>query len=157
MIQPLREFMEAAMAEAVRARESGDYAVGTIIVKDGEVVARASNRSKRDEDPTAHAEILAIRDATRRFGTRHLKGCVLYATHEPCPMCASAAVWAMLDGIVSGARMEDMIEYRRQKGNDNWLWRSIHIPARDVLAKGDPKLFLVEEFMRDECNKLFHS
>ena len=157
MYRPMKKFMEAAIDEAIQAREDGDYGVGAVIVKDGKVITRASNRSKRDEDPTAHAEVIAIREAARVFGTRHLKGCVLYATHEPCPMCASTAVWAMLDGIVYGAKMEDMIKYRKVKANNNWLWRSIHIPAAKVLAKGEPKLFLVREFMSEECKRLFHS
>ena len=157
MIQPMEIFMKAAIDEAIQAKESGDYAVGAVIVKDNKIIIRAGNRIKNDQDPTHHAEIVAIRKASQLLGTRHLEECVLYTTHAPCPMCASAAIWARMKGIVSGAKMCDMIDYRKSNGNQDWSWRTISLPASLVIEKGDPKLFLVEEFMRDECRKLFHS
>lgn len=72
-------------------------------------------------------------------------------------MCGAAAVWARLDGIVYGARLADMIEYRAPSGNDDWSWRTIDVPAQTVLQAGEPKLFLIAEFMRAECISLFHS
>jgi tRNA(Arg) A34 adenosine deaminase TadA len=148
--------MEAAIAEATEARDNGDYAIGAIIVHDGQVISRATNRSKVDQDATQHAEIVAIRQASQMLGSRYLEECILYTTHEPCPMCAAAVVWAKMRGVVSGARMEDMTDYRIKNGNDEWKWRTISIPAREVLAKGEPKVMLIEEFMRDECRQLFH-
>lgn len=152
-----RKFMEAAIEEAASARTGGDYAIGAVIVRSGEIVARAANRSKIDQDATQHAELVAIRNASKKLGSRYLGGCVLYATHEPCPMCAAAAVWAKMQGIVSGAKMEDMREYHLKNGNEEWKWRVIRIPAREVLTKGDPQLEIIEDFMRDECRALFHS
>ena len=157
MIQSKKEFMKAAIEEALRAKEMGDYAVGAVIVKNDEIIARAGNRIKIDKDSTQHAEVIVIREASKILDSRFLEGCVLYTTHEPCPMCATAAVWARLEGIVSGAKMEDMIDYKFKKGNNDFTWRTVDIPASEVLQKGDPKLFLVEEFMREECKKLFHS
>ncbi|MBI2583566.1 MAG: nucleoside deaminase, partial [Candidatus Aenigmarchaeota archaeon] len=112
---------------------------------------------KLDEDPINHAEILAIRKASKFLGTRHLRGYILYTTHEPCTMCASASVWAMLDGVVSGATIQDMAAYRNKYGNGKWLWRTIDIPASEIFQKGTPSPFHVGEFMREECRKLFHS
>ena len=150
------KFMTAAIEEAVRSQEKGDYAIGAAIVKDGEIIARAQNRSKIDNDATKHAEMLAIQEASKKLKSRHLNGCILYTTHEPCPMCASAAVWAKLSRIVSGARTEDMAGYSFKNGNDDWNWRTIRISAREILEKGEPKVQMTEECMRSECRKLFH-
>lgn len=157
MIQPKEEFMLKAIEEALNAKNYGDYAVGAVIVQDDRIIAKAGNRSKVDQDPIHHAEILAIKEASRILGKRHLTDCILYTTHEPCPMCSSAAVWAMMKGIVYGAKIDDMREYRIRNGNNEWLWRTIDIPAAHILEKGDPKLILIGGFMREECKKLFHA
>jgi tRNA(Arg) A34 adenosine deaminase TadA len=157
MVEPERKFMEAAIAEAKDARSRGDYAFGAVIVRDGEIVARATNRAKIDKDATQHAEVAAIRAASRMLGSRYLERCILYTTHEPCPMCAAAAIWANMEGVVSGAKIEDIWNYHLKNGNAEWKWRVINIPAREVLSKGDPKVEIVEEFMREECCRLFHA
>lgn len=82
---------------------SGDVPVGAVIVHDGRVVGAASNRTLRDEDATAHAEVLAIRAASRELGSWRLNGCTLYVTLEPCAMCAGAIVLARVDRVVFGA------------------------------------------------------
>jgi len=149
--------MLAAIEEANNSRMQGDYAIGAVIAKGNEILVRVTNRSKLDQDATAHAEVRAIREASRALKTRYLEGCILYTTHEPCPMCASAAVWAKLKGIVFGARMLDMSDYHLKNGNDEWKWRVIAITCREVLEKGDPKIELIEDYMRDECLTLFHT
>jgi tRNA(adenine34) deaminase len=94
----------AATLEAARAAASqGDVPVGAIMVRDDKIIARASNRTVRDQDPTAHAELLAIRAAAQALGSWHLAGCTLYVTLEPCAMCAGAIVLARLDRVVFGA------------------------------------------------------
>ncbi len=95
--------MEAALAEARTAGAAGDVPVGALVVRHGVVVARASNRTVRDHDPTAHAELLAIRQAARALGDWRLTGCTLYVTLEPCAMCAGALVLARIDRLVFGA------------------------------------------------------
>jgi tRNA(Arg) A34 adenosine deaminase TadA len=138
--------------------QAGDYAVGAAIVKGDAVVAKSGNRIKLDNDPFHHAEIVAIRQAAKTLGARHLHDCVLYTTHEPCPMCASAAVFAKMKGIVYGAHIEDMRYYGLKNGNEEWSWRVIQIPAHEILEKATtPKLFVVKGFMREECKKLFHT
>jgi tRNA(Arg) A34 adenosine deaminase TadA len=157
MIFPDQKFMKAAIEEAIRSRENGDYAIGAVIVLNGEILVRATNRSKIEMDATQHSEVVAIRKASQKLNSRYLENCVLYTTHEPCPMCAAAAFWAKLAGIVSGAKMEDMADYSAKNGNEEYKWRTIRISAKEILAKGDPKIEIIEEFMRDECKNLFHS
>ncbi|OGY90334.1 MAG: hypothetical protein A3B30_00505 [Candidatus Komeilibacteria bacterium RIFCSPLOWO2_01_FULL_52_15] len=149
--------MQVAIDEAIKARDAGDYAVGAVIVKGGKVIARASNRSKRDESPVAHAETLAILEACKIFKSRHLLNCVLYTTHEPCTMCASVIVWAKLAGAVYGARIDDMKQHREHNGNHDYQWRTIEISCDEVIAKSTEKIELVKDFMREECMTLFHS
>jgi tRNA(adenine34) deaminase len=94
-------WMRAALAEAAAAGE--DVPVGAVVVAGDAIVARASNRTARDRDPTAHAEVLAVRAAAAALGRWRLSGCTLYVTLEPCAMCAGALVLARLDRVVFGA------------------------------------------------------
>jgi tRNA(adenine34) deaminase len=96
--------MREALAEAERAAQEGEIPVGAVIVCDGEIVGRGRNRKERTADPTAHAEILAIREAAVNRGAWRLAGCTLYCTLEPCPMCAGAIVQARLDRLVFAIR-----------------------------------------------------
>jgi len=95
--------MRLALEEARAAGAEGDVPVGAVVVRGDEVVGRASNAREREQDPTAHAEILALRQAARAIGNWHLEGCTLYVTLEPCAMCAGALVLARLDRLVLGA------------------------------------------------------
>ena len=111
--------MDTALGEARKARDAGEVPVGAVIVRDGAVIAAAHNRTLTDRDPTAHAEILAIRAAARTLGSERLVGCDLYVTLEPCPMCAAAISFARLrrlyfaaydpksGGVEQGARIFD--------------------------------------------------
>lgn len=95
--------MDLAMAEARAAAARGEVPVGAVIVRDGVVIARAGNRTLADRDPTAHAEILAIRAACTALGSERLPGCDLYVTLEPCPMCAGAIAFARIRRLYFGA------------------------------------------------------
>jgi tRNA(adenine34) deaminase len=95
--------MEEALAEARAAESQGDVPIGAVVVRAGQVIARGRNRREADRDPTAHAEILALRDAATSVGAWRLAGCTLYVTLEPCFMCAGAVVNARLDRLVYGA------------------------------------------------------
>lgn len=96
-------YMRLALVEAGKAAACGEVPVGAVVVRDGEVVATAHNRRETDRDPTAHAEVLAIRSAAAALGAWRLSGCTLYVTIEPCPMCAGAIVLARIDELVFGA------------------------------------------------------
>ncbi len=96
-------WMERAIGLARSAGKAGDVPVGAVIVSNGQVIAEAENRRERDHDPTAHAEILALRAAGATLQSWHLNACTLYVTLEPCPMCAGAIVLARLGLLVYGA------------------------------------------------------
>jgi cytidine deaminase len=99
-----RSHMETALAEARAAAGRGEVPVGAVIVgPDGDVIARAGNRTREFADPTAHAEMLAIRDACARLGSERLTGCDLYVTLEPCAMCAAAISAARIARLYYGA------------------------------------------------------
>ena len=98
-------FMERALAEAERAAAAGEVPVGAVLVHgaSGEVLAAAGNRTEADHDPSAHAELLAIRAACAERGSPRLTGCDLYVTLEPCPMCAQAISFARIRRLYFGA------------------------------------------------------
>jgi tRNA(adenine34) deaminase len=95
--------MRLALEEARRCLEHGDVPIGAVVTHDGHVLASAGNERELAGDPTAHAEILALRAAASELGTWRLEGCTLFVTLEPCAMCAGAAVLARLDRVVFGA------------------------------------------------------
>lgn len=97
---PDLEAMREALAEARKANAAGEVPIGAVIVCRGEMIARGQNSVIRTSDPTAHAEIVALRQAARTFGNYRLNGCSLFVTLEPCAMCAGAMVHARLDRLV---------------------------------------------------------
>jgi len=96
------QFMREALAEARLAEAAGEVPVGAIVVRGTEILGRGANRMIETYDPSAHAEIVAMREASRRLANYRLTGCTLYVTMEPCAMCAGAAVLARLDRLVYG-------------------------------------------------------
>jgi tRNA(adenine34) deaminase len=98
-----QSFMDLALSEASAAQAAGEVPVGCVIVRDGSVVARAGNRTMSDRDPTAHAEMIAIRAAARALGSERLTECDLYVTLEPCAMCATAISFARIRRLYYGA------------------------------------------------------
>jgi tRNA(adenine34) deaminase len=100
---PDERVMRLALAEARAAAAGGDVPVGAVIVRGDEILARQGNAREREQDPTAHAEILALRQASSAIGSWHLEGCAMVVTLEPCAMCAGAIVLARLDRLVFGA------------------------------------------------------
>ena len=98
-----RTFMDLALKAAEAAGKAGEVPIGAVVVRDNAVIASAGNRTLRDKDPTAHAEILAIRDAARTIGSERLVDCDLYVTLEPCTMCAGAISFARIRRLYYGA------------------------------------------------------
>jgi len=95
--------MAAALEEARAAARAGDVPVGCVVVREGRIIARGRNRREADRDPTAHAELLALREAARAVGAWRLAGCTVVVTLEPCAMCAGALVLARVDRLVYGS------------------------------------------------------
>lgn len=94
--------MEEALKEARKAMEMGEVPVGAVVVKDGQIIGRGHNLTEASKDPTAHAEMIAIRQAALHLGGWRLTGCHMYVTVEPCPMCAGALVWARIEKLFIG-------------------------------------------------------
>ena len=132
-------FMRRAIALAdasVTTLEGGPF--GAVIVRDGRIVGEGANRVTTDHDPTAHAEIVAIRDACRTLSSFSLEGCVIYTSCEPCPMCLAAIYWARLSRIVYGNTRKDAA---RIGFDDDLIYREValaiaqrSVPARRLLA-----------------------
>ena len=108
-------FMEQAGRMRDLALETGDQRFGAVIVKQGRIVGQAPSRVVVNRDPTAHAEMEAIRDAARNLGTRDLGDCVLYSTSRACPMCEAAAYWANFKGMRFGSSISDAGEPRLRR------------------------------------------
>jgi tRNA(adenine34) deaminase len=103
MITSVLEAMQAALTEARAAADAGEVPIGAVILREDAIIARSQNRVLRDNDPTAHAEIVCIREAARALGNYRLNGCSLFVTLEPCAMCAGAMIHARLDRLVFAA------------------------------------------------------
>lgn len=102
------EFMKIAIDEAIKAREKGEIPVGVVIVRDGEILAKAHNLKETLKLPTAHAEILAIEEACKKIDNWRLTGCEMYVTLEPCAMCAAAISQSRISKIYIGTFNKDM-------------------------------------------------
>lgn len=98
----MERYMKEALAEAKKAAAAGEVPVGAVIVKDGEIIGRGHNETETARDPTAHAEMIAIRQAAKNLGGWRLTGCTMYVTTEPCSMCAGAIVWSRISRLFIG-------------------------------------------------------
>jgi tRNA(adenine34) deaminase len=141
-------FMREALAEARLAADKGEVPIGCVIVKDGEIVGRGHNLREASQDPTAHAEMIAIRDAASRLGAWRLTGCALYVTVEPCPMCAGAIVLARIDRLVYALPDEKAGAVRTLYGicSDPRLNHRVSDIVEGVLA--DEARALIQDFFR---------
>lgn len=98
----MKKFMIEALAEAEKAAALGEIPVGAVIVRDGRIIGRGHNLTETAKDPTAHAEMIAIREAAKKIGGWRLIGCEMFVTCEPCAMCAGAMVWARIEKVYIG-------------------------------------------------------
>lgn len=139
-------FLRRAIAlalENVQAGKGGPF--GAVIVRAGEIVGEAANSVFTTNDPTAHAEVNAIRTACRNLGVFELRGCVIYTSSEPCPMCLAACYWAHLDRIYFAANAEDAA---RAGFDDAFLYREMALPAAE-------RSLPAEELLREEAQASF--
>jgi tRNA(Arg) A34 adenosine deaminase TadA len=123
--------------ENMRAGAGGPF--GAVVVRDGEILGRGWNQVTSTNDPTAHAEVVAIREACRRLGRFHLDGCEIYASCEPCPMCLSAIYWARLERLYFAATREDAAA---AGFDDARIYREIPKP---VAERGLPSVQLLRD------------
>lgn len=129
MMEKEYTFMREAVALAAKnANGNGGGPFGAVIVKDGKIISAASNSVTPDKDPTAHAEVNAIRQACKQLGTHDLTGCVLYTSCEPCPMCLSAAYWAHVDKIYFAADRNDA---EKAGFSDAFIYNQFGIPMSE--------------------------
>ena len=137
-------FMAEAIKEArqgIRIGDGGPF--GCVIVKDNKIVGRGHNLVVSHNDPTAHGEITAIRDACNNLNSFSLAGCELYTTAQPCPMCLAAVLWARIDRVYYGCNLEDTAEIGF---NDIEFYQAL---------KGEKQLCSLEEISRADCLDLF--
>jgi len=137
--------LAAFTARSMRTSYPRPFGAAIIDTKTGELLLRALNAVAQEFDPSSHAEVRAIRLATRRLKRLSLAGYTLYSTCEPCPMCMSTALWAGLDRVVYGATIADANNHCDQ----------IQIPATEVAARSDMSCVVDGPVLRDECYALF--
>ena len=143
-----RAFMARAIELSRIHMEAGDGGpFGAVVVKDGEVVGEGWNQVTSSGDPTAHAEVMAIRKACQHLGTFSLKGCEIYTSCEPCPMCLSAIYWARLDRATYANGQADAAAIRF---DDAWLYREVALPM-------DERSLPLVQLMREEALEVFRA
>lgn len=150
---PRKEFMEIAIQEAIACRKFEEHPVGAVIVQGHEIIGQSGNRTHRDTNPMHHAEVVVIGLASRHLGKKNLSDCILYTTHEPCPMCAAACVYARIGGIVFGTSIDDAARFVAKYPQVSW--RSIGVSLSTIISSGDSSFFVIEGFMRRQCTSLF--
>lgn len=142
-----KHFMQLAIDLSIENVANGGGPFGAVIVKDGEVVATGTNRVTANNDPTAHAEVTAIRAACQKQGSFKLEGCTIYTSCEPCPMCLSAIYWAGLSRICFGCNKQDADNINF---GDKFIYEEIERPMAE-------RTIPTENFMRDEALQAFRS
>jgi guanine deaminase len=135
-------FMQLALEEA----KKGDAPYGAVIVKDNQVVAKAHNTVRRDNDPSAHAEINVIRSLTAQIKSTSLEGYTIYTTGEPCPMCATACIWTGISEIVYAVSIQDLIAVNQSQ---------IDITCEEVIAKSFRNIKVTKGVLKSDCLELF--
>jgi len=124
----IEKFMRKAIALSIENIQKGGGPFGAVIVKDGKLIATGSNRVTANTDPTAHAEINAIRKASRKLGTFDLSGCQIYSSCEPCPMCLGAIYWAHLDKLYYG---NTKVDAKNIGFDDSFIYDEIDLKPKD--------------------------
>ena len=139
------KFMIRAIELSINSANGSGGPFGCVIVKDGEIIAEGSNKVTFSNDPTAHAEIVAIRDACKKLNTFNLSGCDIYTSCEPCPMCLSAIYWSHIDNIYYANTREDA---KKIDFDDSFIYSEISKNLNDRKIK-------MKQMHRDEALKAF--
>ena len=141
-----RELMEQTISVTRTGIAAGQTPFGAVIARDGELIVSAHNIVWQSTDPTAHAEINAIRQAALALNTIDLSDCEMWTSCEPCPMCLSAIHWSKLKRVVYGATIEDAATAG---------FSELHMPAKELAKVGGSSLIVEQGALREECRKLF--
>lgn len=141
-----KSHMERAIQKAKEGITGGQSPFGAVVVKDSKIVSSAHNTVWRDSDPTAHAEMNAIRQAAKALGTIDLSGTFMYTTCEPCPMCLAAIHWSKIDRVIYGAVIADA---------DAAGFTELTIDAKDMVRMGGSPLIVESGMLQKECAALF--
>ena len=139
------KFMERAIELSIESINIGGGPFGSVIVKDDKIIAEGSNKVTFSNDPTAHAEIVAIREACKKLNTFNLSGCDLYASCEPCPMCLSAIYWSHVDNIFYANTREDA---KKINFDDSLIYS-------EISKKNEDRKIPIKQMLRDEALKAF--
>lgn len=144
--QYFANFMTIALEEAKQSLREGNKGFGSVLVRDGAVVDRSHDTAVTDNDPTAHAEIKLIRAASGRDTKHNLEGCMLVTTHEPCPMCMGAAIWARVPKIVYGTSIEQSKKLGRMM---------IDLRSEEIANRAPWKTEVVGGILADQCSRFY--
>ena len=145
MSAEIEKYMKEAIKLSIENVEKGGGPFGAVIVKDGEIIARGANRVTSSNDPTAHAEVTAIREAAKALNTFNLKGCEIYTSCEPCPMCLAAIYWALIDLIYFGNTKTDA---KNIVFDDSFIYEEIEKPI-------NKRTIQTTQLLRDEALQAF--
>lgn len=140
----MNKFMQEAIEEARRGIQDGDGGpFGAVVVKEGKIIGKGHNQVIKNNDPTCHGEVMAIKDACKTLNNFDLSGCEIYTTGEPCPMCYGAILWSNIEKVYYGCNIvdTDIIGFR-----DDNFYKKMH---------GDYRQKFMKEIDRDECLKLY--
>lgn len=140
------QHMRTAVEEARRAQAEGNTGYGAVVVYEGQVVGQGHDTAATERDPSLHAEVNAIRQAAKTLQRADLCGAILVSTCEPCPMCASLAVWANLTTIVYGVSIEETAQLGRSR---------IRVPAAEIVQRSPAVVEVVGDVLHDECRALY--
>ena len=141
------KFMEMAIRLSEDNIDTGGGPFGAVIVRDGEVIATGTNRVVPNNDPTAHAEVMAIRSACEKLGTFQLTGCTVYSSCEPCPMCLGAIYWAHIDRLYYGCNKLDAAD---AGFDDSFIYKELELDANQRRLK-------TEKLLPDEAKATFEA
>jgi tRNA(adenine34) deaminase len=141
----LKQFMKIALLEAKTSLKEGNNGFGAVILKDGIIISSAHDMEVTKSDPTSHAEMNVIRFAAEKIG-KDLKDCILVSTHEPCPMCSSAIVWAGISGIAYGYSIKEAIAQGRKR---------IDLSCMEIFERAGVRLDVYENILHEECSILY--
>ena len=141
------EFMKIAIEEAKTSLKEGNKGFGAVVTKDGRIIASAHDTEVTDQDSIAHAEINAIRRASKIY-RKDLTGCLIISTHEPCPMCTGSIIWSNISEVVYGASIRDSIKAGRN---------TINLSCKEIIKKSNAKINIHDGILKKECLKLYNN